>query len=60
MIFYLAMFELYCDQRVWGLALRRLEFGPHKGCYERIGTFELDDEFYGSFSDASKSLVTII
>ena len=63
MVFYLAMFGLfglYCDQRIWGLALRRLEFGPRKGCYERIGTFEVFDEDCDIFYDASKTLITII
>ena len=60
MVSYLAMFGLYCDQRIWGLALRRLEFGHHKGCYERIGTFEVFDEDYDRFYDAPKTLITII
>ena len=60
MVSYLAMFGLYCDQRIWGLALRRLEFGPHKGCYERIGTFKVFDEDYDRFYYAPKTLITII
>ena len=60
MVSYLAMFGLYLDQRIWGLALRRLESGPRKGCYERIGTFEVDDEDYDRFYHAPKTLITII
>lgn len=59
-IFYLTMFGLYCDMSVWGLALRRLEFGPDKGCYERIGTFDYSDEDFHDFWEAPETLITII
>ncbi len=59
-IFYLAMFTLWTDMRVWGLALRRLQFGPGQGCYERIGTFEFSDERFKDFSEAPKTSITII
>ena len=60
LVFYLAMFGLFSDQCIWGLALRRLEFGPRKGCYERIGTFEVFEEDYDKFYGAPKTLITII
>ena len=43
-VFYLTMFALYCDSRVWGLALRCLDVGPNKGSYERVGTFDFCDD----------------
>ena len=61
-IFYLTMFALYSDTRVWGLALRCLEGGPYKGCYERVGTFDIydDNEIYNDMYYAPKTLITII
>ena len=59
-IFYLTMFQLYHYSEVWGLALRRLEFGPNQGCYERIGTFGFSDEGFMEFSSAPKTSITII
>ena len=61
-IFYLAMFELYGDS-IWGLALRRKEFGPVQRCYERIGTFSCaiyDEDHFDAFSDAPKTSICII
>ena len=60
MVFHLAMFGLYCDQCIWGLALRQVGFGPHKGCYERIGTFTVYDEDYDKYYYAPKTLITMI
>ena len=62
---FLLMFKLYTDMNVRGLALRRVEIGPNKGCYERIGTFDLYFDFesyedFEVFSNAPKTLVTII
>ena len=59
-VFYLTTFNLFCDMRVWGLALRRLESGPDKGCYERIGTFDFFDEDFDDFSSAPQTSITII
>ena len=60
-VFYLTMFTLYLDSRVWGLALRCLEVGPYKGCYERVGTFDFcDEKIYDEFYDAPKTLITMI
>ena len=59
-IFYLTMFGLYSDMRVWGLALRRLDFGPDKGCYERIGIFDFSDNDFYDFFSAPETSITII
>ena len=57
-IFYLTMFSLYFDS-MWGLALRRIDFGPYEGCYARIGTFRYSDDD-GGRPKGSKMLITII
>jgi hypothetical protein len=36
-IYCLTMFEIWTDQKVWGLSLKKIEEGPNEGCYERIG-----------------------
>ena len=64
-IFYLVMFSLYLDQKVWGLALRRLDSGPNQGCYQRVGTFsryfDFDDrKGYDEYYGAPKQLIMII
>lgn len=59
-VFYLTMFGLYCDMSTWGLALHRLEFGPDKGCYERVGTFKRSDEHFYDFWEAPETLITMI
>ena len=64
-VFYLTMFELYVNMDIWGLALRRLDFGPGQGCYERIGTFDYTSDYddlkdYEDFTSAPKTLITII
>ena len=59
-IFYLTMFGLYCDTMVWGLALRRLETGTNKECYEHIGTFDFSDDDFYDFWKAPETLITII
>ncbi len=59
-VFFLAMFGLFSDMIVWGLALRRLEFGPDKGCYERIGTFDFSDEDFHDYYSAPKTSITMI
>ena len=65
-VFFLAMFNLFCDQKVWGLALRRLECGSNQGCYERIDTFcfyeddGLYDGLYNEFCNLPEQLITII
>ena len=62
--FFLSMFELYGDVNVWGLALRQVEIGLNKGCYERIGTFDLYFDYsyedFEIFSNAPETLITII
>ena len=64
-VFKLVMFSLYTDQCVWGLSLRRLDSGPHRGSFQRVGTFrhiyDLDD-MSGWHEDrkAPKQLITII
>ena len=61
-VFYLTMFDLYSGFYVWGLALRCLEVGPYKGCYERVGTFNFcnDHDMYDDFCDAPITSITII
>jgi len=67
-VIYLTMFALYCDQMVWGLALRRLESGSNQGRYERIGTFcfcsdpfdDADGSVYKKFYYAPKQLIAIV
>jgi hypothetical protein len=38
-VYYLGLFEIWDDRKVWGLSLARIARGPNKGYYERIGTF---------------------
>ena len=59
-VYYLAMFSLYLDQHVWGLALRRLASGPNMGYYERVGIFDVYEEDYDSYYGASKTMITIV
>jgi hypothetical protein len=60
-IFYLTMFALYSDSKVWGLALRRVESGSNQGRYERIGTFSFcDDSLCAKHYGAEEKEITII
>jgi hypothetical protein len=60
-IYWMTMFALYCDQEVWGLALRRIESGPNQGCFERVGPFWFSSEdMYKSLRNAPKQTVTIL
>ncbi|PVH67871.1 HET-domain-containing protein [Cadophora sp. DSE1049] len=52
-VYYLTMFELFTDQRVWGLSLKKIEEGPNEGCYERIGTFSRYFEY--GFGDTEEA-----
>ena len=60
-IYILTMFALYCDERVWGIALKKIALGPNQGCYERVGYFCIcDDRVYRELYNAPKQTVTII
>lgn len=65
-LYTLTMFALYADQKVWGLALQRIECGDDKGCYKRIGTFTFvddireDGDLYDTFYGAPKVDIIVI
>jgi hypothetical protein len=66
-VYLLTMFALYCDQEVWGLALKKIDSSPNEGCYERVGTFYFCDNcgedasgIYDKLYGAPKQTVTII
>jgi hypothetical protein len=66
-VYLLTMFALYCDQMVWGIALKKIDSGPNKGCYERVGSFSFSDGYgedasgiYDKLYRAPKQTVTIV
>jgi hypothetical protein len=65
-VYTLTMFALYCDQKVWGLALQRVEDGENEGCYKRLGTFSFSDDIggngkvYSKYYGAPEEEITVI